>query len=268
MKAQKLRELSYFIISEYYKNNLEPFFKYLDDDVVWYGPAEGQVIVTKQKMLEAWQNEKHNLKFSMKDTKERIVKINNNATSVILSYYVYTYYPNGAKHVHNQNIDLTWIERKIKDKSGNVIKKPLIIKMFIANIHPKHKNDKIYAVHGEEENFNQPALKPSAKITVRDKTGSVYYLSLDHIIYVEKIDEGRHSLIYTLTEKIESLETTASIQKQSDNFFLSPHISYLVNPSQVKSLKRFKLTLENGRILPIAEKKYTKFKERLESKNV
>lgn len=42
-----------------------------------------------------------------------------------------------------------------------------------------------------------------------------------------------------------------------------PHKSYLVNPLHIKNIYRFKITLDNGKTLPIPAKKYTMFKNEL-----
>lgn len=260
MEFKKMRDLSYYIISEYYKNNLDPFFEYLDEKVVWYGPAEGQKIFSKKSMLGAWGKEKHNLKFTMSDVKDYVVPINKNALSVILSYHVYTHYPNGVTHIHNQNLDMTWISRKIKTPNGKMMEKSSIIKIFISNLHQKNEYDNIYAINGENEKYAYFDTSVDQNIIVKDKIGTIYRIICSNIIYIEKKDEGRHSVIYTTTETIECMEKTNDIVKQNDNFFISPHISYLVNPLHIKKIERFKLTLDNNKILPIAEKKYTKFK--------
>lgn len=263
MKAKEVRELSYYIISEYYNNNLKPFFEYLDEDVAWWGPAEGQVIFSKKNMTKIWSKEKHNLKFTMSDTKDRVVPINKTAISVILSYDVYTHYPSGVNHMHRQNIDITWIERKVKGKNGKLITKPFIRKMFIANVHKIHEKDTIYAVNSENETFQYFKETETKRIIVRDKNGAVHHILANHIIYVEKRNEGRHSTIHTINDDIECMEKTVDILKQSDNFFLSPHISFLVNPIHIKKVERFQVILDNDVTLPIAEKKYTKFKSTL-----
>ena len=42
MITNELIEQSLNIITEYYSNNLQPFFDSLSDDVLWIGPVEGQ----------------------------------------------------------------------------------------------------------------------------------------------------------------------------------------------------------------------------------
>lgn len=44
MKKEEIIQLSLQIITEYYQNNLQPFFSFVSDDVLWIGPARHQEI--------------------------------------------------------------------------------------------------------------------------------------------------------------------------------------------------------------------------------
>lgn len=63
---------SIYIITEYYKNNLNPYFESLADDVLWLGPAEKQEIRGKENIINAFSNDKHELTFSIGSIKSGI----------------------------------------------------------------------------------------------------------------------------------------------------------------------------------------------------
>ena len=42
MNKQEIAELSMEIVQTYYQNNTKPFLDYVDEKVLWYGPAKGQ----------------------------------------------------------------------------------------------------------------------------------------------------------------------------------------------------------------------------------
>lgn len=44
MTANDLIYKSIYIITEYYNNNLQPYFDNISEDVLWIGPAERQEI--------------------------------------------------------------------------------------------------------------------------------------------------------------------------------------------------------------------------------
>lgn len=69
MKKDDIIRLSIYIITEYYKNNLTPFFEHISDDVLWVGPAKRQLLQGKKNLMQAFAQEKHNLTFTMGDIK-------------------------------------------------------------------------------------------------------------------------------------------------------------------------------------------------------
>ena len=52
VKTDELLYRSIYIITQYYKNDLKPFFDSVSDDVLWLGPAERQMIHGKQELLQ------------------------------------------------------------------------------------------------------------------------------------------------------------------------------------------------------------------------
>ena len=67
MKTSEVTRLSVEIISKYYQNDLQPFFSYLDEDALWYGPAKGQFLSGRKAILAAWEGEANPLHFTLGD---------------------------------------------------------------------------------------------------------------------------------------------------------------------------------------------------------
>ena len=67
---------SIYIITEYYKNNLNPYFECLADNVLWLGPAEKQEIRGKENIINAFSNDKHELPFTIGSIKSTLIEIN------------------------------------------------------------------------------------------------------------------------------------------------------------------------------------------------
>ena len=65
MRTDDLIYRSIYIITQYYKNDLEPFFGSISDDILWLGPAERQMIHGKQTLLQTFAREENNLTFTM-----------------------------------------------------------------------------------------------------------------------------------------------------------------------------------------------------------
>lgn len=260
MVISKILSISHYMISEYYNNNLEPFFEYIDEKILWIGPAEKQLLRSKAEIVEAWSKEASNLTFTMGNVTEYSVPLTPKCCNVVIIFPIYTHYPDGVTQMHNQRMDFTWTERKIKDENGNTITVPRVVKLHISNGVQLDERDFIYAVHSKNINTNQLIMSSGTRILFNSKDGlTCSYLS-DSILWIEKLDHGKYTIIHTATEDIPSNKSANYFMENYPNLFLSPHQSYLVNPLHIKNIYRFKLTLSNGETLPIPEKKYTKFK--------
>ena len=134
------------------------------------------------------------------------------------------------------------------------------MKIHISNGVHIDEQDFIYAVHSENINTNQIISSTGVRVLFKSKDGLICSYLSDSILWIEKLDHGKYTIIHTATEDIPSNKNTDYFSENYPGVFLSPHKSYLVNPMHIKSIRRFSLTLDNGRTLPIPEKKYTKFK--------
>lgn len=82
------------------------------------------------------------------------------------------------------------------------------------------------------------------------------------IIWAESSGNGKHAVLHmTDAATVDVMSTTQSIEKTEPTLFLRCHSSYLVNPRHVTQIRRFRVSLTDGRELPIPEKKYTAFKK-------
>lgn len=48
MNTTELAQLTADLLTQYYDNNIEPFFNHCHEDVLWLGPAKGQMIRGKR----------------------------------------------------------------------------------------------------------------------------------------------------------------------------------------------------------------------------
>ncbi|MDO4562854.1 MAG: LytTR family DNA-binding domain-containing protein [Clostridia bacterium] len=264
MNCNELCELSIYIIKEYYKNNLEPFFKHMGDNVLWIGPAENHWIYGKENMLKAWDEERHDLTFSMSDISAVFVKTGNRSCEVVLRYKVYTYYPSGAVHLHRQRMHYTWVEHSASDGNGGRKKHFRVAMLHISNAVQMDEKDNIYPVHYENVAPRTEQLEVSAaRIHIQGEDNSIYYLLPSSVIWVENYIKPNRCIIHTKEGAIMAMCSVSALKKEYSEHFLRAHSGYLINPIHARRLERFKLTMSDGEVIPIPEKKYTKFKKAL-----
>lgn len=261
MNINKLTELSIYIISEYYKNNLTPYFSYIDDDILWFGPAIGQCICGKQSIIDAWNSESHSLTFTMNNISSRYVAINNNCYEIILTYKIFTHYPDNHTTMYNQVLHYTWAERKITDSNGNSKKCPRIFLIHISNLFDYDSRDTIYPVHLKDQANALVNCTKQSRILLKGQNHFTYSVPMCQIMWIESTDKGLHSIVHTENEDLLITKTVSSFYSEYKKTFIQIHSGYIINPLFAYNIRRFEVEMTDGNVLPIPQKKYTKVKE-------
>lgn len=271
MKKNELVEKTVHILIDYYNNNTEPFLSSLDDECLWYGPAEGQFLSGKAAITAAWNREgKPPLTFTMENINTTCISSAPSFLEVMVSFHVTTHYENGTDIVLYQRIHISWGIKKSHDASGHARYTPRIIMCHITNPHPKSDADEIYPVHFESVfRGSFPISRNKERIHFRAVDNSDYFLLADSIIWAGSAANGKHSVLHTTGDEIEIVSTITELAVSHPDLFLRCHTSYLVNPDYVKGIRRFTVIMDDGTELSVPEKKYTSFKKLLmERKNV
>ena len=261
MNQQEIADRSAELIIRYYDNDYMPFLNAMDDEALWYGPAEGQFLQGRETMIATWQAEDHTLRFTMGNLKVRHTSTHPSFCDVMLTYTVVTHYPDGHDLSVFQRMLLCWCERKVTDGNGETHKAPRILVCHISNPHGKHEDDVIYPTNFSQVYAGNNALpQRGERIHFHGLDRSDYFYLSDSIYWIEAAGGGKHSVLHTVNGETEVMATVASLEKRYAHLFLRCHQSYLVNPHFLRNIRRFQVTLTDGTVLPIPEKKYTAFK--------
>ncbi len=259
MNRQNVVNLTKDIIQRYYQNDTKPFMDYVDKKVLWYGPATGQFLSGKKAILDAWANESHSLTFSLGNMQLDYTSSHDAYCEVMASFPVTTHYPSGDMITMDQIIHITWCERKIKDVKE---KQPRMLVIHISDLYQKHMSDNIYPVHFNQVYRGYMPVSESGKCIYFQGTDSFdLYLLPDTILWVDSINNGRSSIIHTDNAEYHVRATTIELEKEHPDFLIRCHRCHLVNPRHIVCIKRFAVTLSNGKEIPVPEKKYTAFKK-------
>lgn len=263
MTKNELPDYSAYIITEYYKNNIQPFLNAFSEKCLWIGPAQGQMIRTKEKLLAAFSQENHQLSFKMQNLQIIPVSAGNSALDVVLHFTIITYYPNGEAITFQQRLELLWVEESSKDADGNTVKEYFIRVCHISNEYPYDERDSIYPNHFDELDIAKIYIVKTkmSKFALKGLYGSYFYLSGDTIMWLES--KGAHSLIHTRNKVYEALETVTSVADKYPDTLCKIHASYAVNPAYISEIGRFYVCMDDGKRLNIPEKKYTQTRDEL-----
>ena len=263
MNQQHIADLSAELIVKYYGNDYMPFLEAMDDDALWYGPAEGQFLHGREKMIEIWNAEEHSLRFTLGNMEVIHTSAHPSFCEVMLSYHVTTHYPDNHDIAMYQRLQMTWCERAIENEDGSKEKQPRILLCHISNPHEKHADDMIYPVKFHEVYRRHTKLpEHGERLHFHGLDRSDYFFLSDTIIRIEAAHGGKHSVLVTAEGEVEVMATVSALEKRYGRLFLRCHQSYLVNPLYIRNICRFKLTLTDGTELPIPEKKYTAFRDK------
>lgn len=267
MNTDKLIEQSVFIITEYYKNNLQPFFDSISDDVLWLGPAERQQMRGRERLIQEFLAEKHALTFTMGDIKALCVSPHSHVKEVLLHYDIYTHYPSGNTDMHDQRLHFTWREKRVKSATGQEYRREIVM-VHISNAWKYDSRDTIYPIHYEKVNMSARLLtKPEHYVTVKGTDMSVHRIAVDRILYIETIKRATKLLVHTEGGTIMANGVLPDFEQNYPGVLLRIHASYLINPVHVRKICRFFVTLSDGTKLPVPEKKYTQVKRLLLGEN-
>lgn len=262
MNVKECVEKSIYIATEYYNNHIEPYFDHMTDDVIWHGPAIGQQIVGRENMREAWRNSPNTLTFSLGDIEAQYIQTSSSSCEVMLMYVVTTHYPNGDNIPLLQRTQFSWADINITDEHKRRKRITKIFMIHISNPVEQHNADSIYPVHYNELYKQMEKQMQEPRISFRGMDNVFYVITVSSVIWIESTPE-HHCLIHLRDKTLKAKIMLSKIGKQTEGFLIRVHSGYLINPNDVVSVWRFKVSLSDGAVIPIPEKKYTAIKKKL-----
>ncbi len=263
MNTKEIVKKSIWIAMEYYeKNHVEAFFDNMSQNVVWHGIAIGQKINGLDNIKRVWSTFSNALTFSLGNIEAEAVQTSSKTCEVMLLYVVTVHYPNGDAVPVFQRTQFSWAEVITTDEEGKKIRLPKIFMVHISNPIEYHEDDYIYPDHYNELYLKMKEPVQAPRVSLLGMDNVFYVITLNSVIWIESTPE--HQCILHLRDRTLRVRINLSeLEKQTSGFLIRVHSSYIVNPFDVVSVQRFKVTLSDGAVIPIPEKKYTAVKKKL-----
>lgn len=206
MTTQALLQLSADIITRYYNNEIEPFLAACHPDVLWIGPANTQIIRTRETLIETFAEEHHNLRFEMHDlVTVPLMTPSSKVLEVLLFFDVDTIWPDNSMQRVKQRVQLSWVV-----EGGQ----PFIRVCHVSNALDYDDRDVIYPVHYGEDRVRVAVLSGedrAPRIVLKGANKAMLYLRPAYIDYLET--SGMHTYIHTQNDIRESTERLTAIDK-------------------------------------------------------
>ena len=217
MNIEKYTIYSAAILLEYYDNKIQSFLENCHDDILWLGPAQDQMIRGKDNLIDAFQKEKHELRFTVSNLVVYPLDTGSPSTlDVLLTFQVDIFWPDGRSNRVHQRISMLWAMQ------NNI---PRIRLCHISNAIAYDPRDTIYPVH-YAETYKSMGLSGQIKlrrVTFHGKDRSIIYLKPDLILYVESC--GSHTLLHTSTQTFECVERLSALCKRCEPELIRCHES-------------------------------------------
>lgn len=254
VSLKNISEYVSYLIYEFYKNNLEPFFNALDDDVVWIGPNDGQFLHTSEVIRKAFKSEEKRLTYTVGPIYTEVITHGKKQCDTVSFFKRTSYHPDGKILPLEMVYHLSWVKKE-KWKMSVI---SLTIRL------PMDSRDSIYPNHipGPLEDYAIIKGNRRERLLLHEKgTDNIMLISPDQIEWAES--DGHFSIIHfndvVLTVSTE-LKKLAECTKDS---LIQCHASYLINPYCIRSIARFSIQMTGGKKIPVPEKKYTAVKKKI-----
>jgi hypothetical protein len=232
------------------------------EKAVWHGPAIGQYLVGLEQIREAWSREENPLTFTIGDLKAEYLQTSTKSCEVMMMFVVTTHYPNGDDISLLQRIQFSWGETDYTDENKRRKRISQIYMTHISNPVEQHSADFIYPLHYNEV-YNKAEKPPQEpRISFRGENKAYYSVAVSTIIWIQTTPD-QCCLIHTRDKALKTRTKMKDIEKQTEGYLIRVHSGYIVNPLDVVSVWRFKVSLSDGTVIPIPEKKYTAVKKKL-----
>lgn len=264
MNKKNLINKTMEILSEFCKNNTEPFFQSLDENAWVYGALRGKVVYSKKEIIKRYQQTPNMMTLVLKLKNTNCIPVVSDSCIVVLEYDLSVIGPNGFHEINNQRAVVTWANRKTINPDGSTATVPkIIVADFTNTITDGSKYEEANLFYREMDMKQSIFRQKYERLFFHGMQKQDYYFYADEIYYIASANEGHHGVVYTLQDKILCFERIAYFEQNYPLYFIRSHSSFLINPLFIQNVSRYECKLNNGEILPISKKRYPDFRKSL-----
>ena len=264
MKQKEITALSLALVAHFFDGNFEPLIDHFASGILWIGPRDNQIIRGKEELASHLHRARTNAEYTLSDISTQTASVGKKGMNQLLLYDVLIRTADGREVVSRQRTLFAWELQKLPRRPASEAV-PRIAMILVSNAAllfgsgqaAENAPERTWVTDSSSDTFS------SKRILVRGAKDESHYLDVGRVLYIESTDSSHHSLIHTTSGDLPCLDKVTALAEQYGGTFLRCHASYLVNPYYIRSLKRFSLTLADGTVLPVPEKKYTAFKKAL-----
>lgn len=239
---------------KFYSYDYSKLMEYLDDNVIWYGPREGQYIVGKSRLIKNLEKLDKSVKYSVQSVTSQLPSYSQSNYTVMVQCCLYIYYPDGRVSRRVQHIVMNG--QKCRDHNGKIFWKC----PFIHVSDVRSKSEKQTGILSPDFTRMLESEKSEVKRLVlpTDNYSSVY-IKENSIRYIVG-GKGVMCTAHTFDEPYNIHLLLKDMMQLLPDYYYRCHSSYIVNLYKVRAINSSFITMDDGTQIPIPVKKYKTIK--------
>lgn len=261
LSKETICEDTLYMISEYYRLNMEPFFSVLADDCVWLGI--GNLLICGVEAIKAQFKDGYLMPpIEVEEPEFQVIETGSENQLMVLGEYL-CYSKEGAEMICAAKQRITFCYRREKDGWR-------LYHMHVSNEWNELMEEEVFPVRVSTETYHhmQRILRESGKHhrekLVLKKNGETDILDMALIRYIEAAN--KKTIVHMMDKKQMIGETIKNLEACLPADFYRIHRSYLVNCDYVAKIERYQLTLLTGEQLPIPKERYTTIRNEISTR--
>lgn len=268
MNSADIARKSTLLVTEFAKNNTEPLFQALADDILLIGPINGMVFHSKAELAQYYETRPPFLPYLITNIATDCKQLSVDSCDVLMKCNLTILFPNRLSATYHQMIRFSWSMKDIPLEDGQIRREPRVSIIHLS-IAVGNKNDDSTPIQFYESLSHEEVdyRRYFDRVYFHGMKKECHFYFVDAISCIETAAEGRHCTVYCADAKIDCFERLKYFEENYPDYFLRVHNSFLVNPLFVQSISRYKAVLTNGRIIPIPKSKYMTVKGLMENWN-
>lgn len=260
LTVENAAEYTEYMLREYYRLNIEPFFSALDTDVMWIGP--GNLFVFGEAAVKSYFKGGFIMpRIEMEDVEFYTLQSKQDSCIVVGRFSCYTAQDADKVVAANQRVTIHY-------KQAGESKHAKATHIHVSNEWNELMDDEVFPIKVSMQTYHyvqklmaeSSVKKRHKKIELRNDT-ALQYIDPDMVVYAEAI--GKHTVVHLLDKVITIKRIIGDVVSLFPENFCRPHRGYLVNCEFIVSVERYSITMVTGMTIPIPEKRYSEVREEI-----
>lgn len=261
LTTENILEFTEYMCREYYHQNLQPILSVISRDISWIDPGK-TFLFGREAFERHFKTVQMHPMIDLGDIDFHLLEFGKDAYIVIARYYAYT---NGeAACIAAAMQRSTFYYRMNKGRLE-------LVHMHVSNEWQELIGDEVFPVRISTQTYQymQKMLAERSKTAPAKKLclkggGANFYIDPSLVLYIETIEAK--SILHFLDKNITVNYKIGMLEKMFPDDFYRAHRSFLINTDYVMAIERYHITMNNGQIIPIPEKRYNEVKKALSKK--